>query len=947
MALLLAHLIVLFSAAYVAAGGLVRGAVDRVLTTFLLVWANLVATSLLLTSLERLGHTGWFFRTSLLLALATWLLLRRARPAPTMVAGPAGFDWKLVAALAVTLAPIIYASIRIAATYEPNNYDSLTYHLPRTMYYLGQGHLGHFDTGNDRQIYFPFNFNLLQLTVLIYGAPLQALNFINLATWGISGLAVYRLSRRGGLSINFSLIGAWLALTSTQVLAQATATTNDLPTAAGLLSALVFALRWRETRLTRDALLGGLAAGLTVGTKLTVLFFGPAAGLLVLGFGYRHWREDRLPEFFKGVRSWIAPGILALAIASPFALINIAEKGQWINTTYDFTLNRPFAIGSVVQTSSAYLVQLFIEPLHRFTHDLRFTEQLNLWGARTFFPNWNAAYAFSPLYLFPPDLNEDHVWFGFTGPLVFLAAVFCLLRRKQFPLSAVWLAWVGLGWLITYFTLNKWSLYNQRYFVPVILVMAPCLAAVLAAGWASPSWRRTVRGTVVGLAVCTLWLSGVYLFNNTSRPYAPLWAGTPPPPALPSLPPLLVQRLSIPAKVNIHSTDGNERIFLLMTLGRNQRFTASATVAPDAYNVFSEWGFPRKVAYSNIEQLSSYTVVEVPTKRTAGVEFLGTLGQGQPALDYYGLVPQAAETPSGGGNRQVLIELYYGPREPNRYERLEIRVAGLNAPDEATLTVGVDYEDGTSQSLAEFHTTGKALASVVRPLRRFTVRVNDINTGEEVGSIDIPYLFRDKPPEFEAALNPSSLFAHELITATPPAGIASDGLAEPEGPYPEWNLPLVRWAKSPVLRLELPPAEGLERIELNFSLRLQAREQAMVDVILNGELVKNYRITGRTNWLDQKLELPVGPGMNVVEFRNVSVGTETDWLDYLERYPDVKEYVLAQGVPLERGAQEHWAAHGRFETRSLNLQRRTERLSGEDQLYYVFRRLHVEGLGKP
>ncbi|MBI2813943.1 MAG: glycosyltransferase family 39 protein [Opitutae bacterium] len=949
MALYLAHTFVLLLASFGAARSLLRGGAERLLAMGLVAWGNLVVTSLLLSCLHRLGDPAWFFRTSLGLAGATWLMLRRIAPEPAPAVGETGRDRPsplLLAAFILTLAPIAYASIRIAGTYLPNNYDSLAYHLPRAMFYLGQDNLAHFDTGNPRQTYFPFNYNLLQLFSLIYSPPLQVVNFLNLAAWAGAGLAVYRLCRLCAYNANAALTATWLAVTATQVLAQATATTNDLPTAAGLLAALVFALRWRQSRQTRDALLAGLAAGLTAGSKLTVVFFGPAAALIVLGLAWGHWRRGETRAFLAGVRAWFVPGLLAFLFAAPFALINLAEKGEWINRTYDFTLNRPFSFACARQTGAAYLVQLFLEPLHRFTFDLQFTAQLNTWGARTIFPHWNEAYAFSPLYLFPPDLNEDHVWFGFTGPAILLAAVFCLVRWRRLPAPAVWLALVGLGWFVTYFLLNKWSLYNQRYFVPAILVMSPCVAAVLQAGWDQPRLSRLLRNLVAGLALCTLWLTGIYLFQNTSRPYAPLWAGQPPPPALPALPPLMVQRLAEQSRINVHSTDGNERIFLLMTHGRGQRFTSFARPDPAAYNVYSHWGFVRKVAYSNIEQLSSYTVVTVPTKRTAGVEFLGTINQGQPALDYYGLVPHADRTGATGGNRNVMVIFSYAPREPNRYMHLRLDVVGLNPADRARLLVGVDYTDGTSATLATFSATGQAPASVTRPFRRFTIRVESVADGGELGAINLPYLTRDLPPEIEAPMNPATIMIDELVTSEPRTLVVSEGLGVPEGPYAQWQLPLVRWARAPVVRLELPAIAGLEQLDLSFSLRAQARDAAAVDIVFNGELVKACLLQDRTAWSEHKLTLRPGPGPNVIEFRNVAVGTEPDWLDYLARYPDVKAYVVAQGIPLAQGAREHYETFGKKETRALYHQRRVETLAGEP-LYYVFRSLRLEGFRKP
>jgi len=948
MALYLAHTLVLLLASFGAAWSLLRGGLERLLAMGLLAWGNLVVTSLLLSCLHQLGDPAWFFRTSLGLAGTTWLLLRRVtpEPAPDTDANASQPSPLLLAAFILTLAPMAYASIRIASTYLPNNYDSLAYHLPRAMFYLGQDNLAHFDTGNPRQIYFPFNYNLLQLFSLIYSPPLQVVNFLNLAAWTGAGLAVYRLGRLCAFNANAALIATWLAVTAAQVLAQATATTNDLPTATGLLCALVFALRWRQSRQTRDALLAGLAAGLTAGSKLTVVFFGPAAALIVLGLAWRHWRRGETRAFLTGVQAWLAPAVLAGTLAAPFALINIAEKGEWINKTYDFTLNRPFSFASALQTGAAYLVQLFLEPLHRFTFDLQFTAQLNTWGARTIFPHWNEAYAFSPLYLFPPDLNEDHVWFGFTGPAILLAAVFCLVRWRRLPAPAVWLALVGLGWFVTYFLLNKWSLYNQRYFVPAILVMSPAVAAVVEAGWNSPHLRRTTRNLLLVLAATSVWLAGVYLFRNTSRPYAPLWAGLPPPPALPALPPLVVQRLAHEPRVNIDSTDGNERIFLFMTLGRHQRFTARTQAQPDAYNVFSEWGFVRKVAYTNIEQRSSYTIVPVPSKNTAGVEFLGTIGRGQPAVDYYGLIPHSDQAAPTEDNRNILVVFNYGPHEPNRYTYMGIKVAGLNAPDQARLRVDVEFMDGTVKTLATFTTSGEAPAPVTQPFRRFIVKVENQATGREIGAVDLLHLARDRPPDDEAGHNPASLFFAELIDAQPKDKISTEGLAPAEGPYAEWDLPLVRWAKAPVVRLELPPLTGLEQLDLSFSLRAQSRAAAAVDVVFNGELVKPCLLQGRTAWSDHKLTLRPGPGPNVIEFRNVAVGGEPDWLDYLARYPDVKAYVVAQGVPLARGAREHYEMFGKNENRALHNQRRVETLPGEP-LYYVFRSLRLEGFRKP
>lgn len=944
----LLHCSLLFPLCFLGARSLWSATGDRFLGTVALAWGNIVATCLILACAEGLGDRGWFFRLSLLIALGSWLVLRRVRsPAPPGPLDPAPLSRRLLIVMALALLPVAWASLRIAATYEPNNYDSLTYHLPRVMFYLGQNDFAHFATGNDRQIYFPFNFNLLQLFPLAYSAPLQTLNFVNLCFWAVAGVAVYRLARLAGFSRNASLTSSWLALTATQILAQATATTNDLPSGVGVLVTLVFILRWRHSRLWRDSLFAGLAAGLTAGSKLTILFFGPAAALIVLGLAWQHVRRGEIGAYFRAVRSWLPAAALAMAVAAPFAIINLAEKGEWINHTYDYTLNRPFSAGSVAQTTKAYFVQLFAEPIHRFAFDPKFSEQLNTWGQQTFFPRWNEAWAFSELHLFPLDLNEDHVFFGFAGPLAALCAAWVLLRWRRASAPEVWLALLGLGWFASYFILNKWSLYNQRYFVLPLLVLSPGLAAMIdGPARHSLGWLLN-RITLVLVGAAAIWLAGLYLFHNSSRPYAPLWRDQAPPPALAELPPLIGHRLGSQTRINFDSTDGNERAFLFMTFGRDQRFTAFDRTLDKAYNVFSLWGFVRKVIYSNIEQRSSYTIVKFPSKRTAGVEYLGTVGVGQPALDYYGLAPFPDTVAASDDDRNVMVKFLYDRREPNRFSAMRIRAIGLNPSDRARLVVGVEYTDQTSSTLATFTTSAEAPTPVTKPFSHFTLRLEDIDTGEPLGGTDLPYLFRSLPPDVEAPDDPSLLFADELVTHHPQNHLTVQGLGAPEGPYPEWRLPLIRRAISPNLRFEVPPTDQLRRLELTFSARLDARSSAQMDLLVNGRVARTITLQGGTEWQEHTIPFVADPGRNVIELRNVVVEDATDWLDYLDRYPDVKAYVLSQGVPLEEGARQHFETHGRNEHRELKSKRRLETLPGDAPTYYLFRTIRLSGFRSP
>lgn len=193
--------------------------------------------------------------------------------------------------------------------------------------------------------------------------------------------------------------------------------------------------------------------------------------------------------------------------------------------------------------------------------------------------------------------------------------------------------------------------------------------------------------------------------------------------------------------------------------------------------------------------------------------------------------------------------------------------------------------------------------------------------------------------------NALSLFAADLVHSPDNTVRASDGLQPPEGPFPQWDLPKVRWARKPSIQLRIPAKPGLTRLRLSFSVRLYVRENAEMEVRLNDRAVQRYQLTGASNWLDQSVELAPGPGAIVLEFRDVTLQTKPDWQDYLRRYPDVMKHLVTHNLQLEQGALEHYRTHGQLEGRTMLMV--PESGQSFDSYYFMFRTLRLEELGAP
>jgi hypothetical protein len=184
-----------------------------------------------------------------------------------------------------------------AAFSPPNNIDSLSYHLPRQVYWLQQGSVANYPTSSLRQIAMPplTEFAGLHLMVLTGSDRLH-----NLVQWTALVLTLAAVSlttrRLGGTRTAELLAMLWVA-TIPMAFLQASNTKNDVVVALWSCALLLWVLE-----LERDAslpsarvLLCGLAFGALALTKGTGIIFGLPIGGLLLLLLWRHHRGRAMP----------------------------------------------------------------------------------------------------------------------------------------------------------------------------------------------------------------------------------------------------------------------------------------------------------------------------------------------------------------------------------------------------------------------------------------------------------------------------------------------------------------------------------------------------------------------------------------------------------------------------------------------------------------------------
>ena len=252
-------------------------------------------------------------------------------------------EWILAAVLLV----IGSVTLLIALVCPPNNWDSLTYHLPRIEHWIQNHTLAFYRTAIDRQLMMPglAEILLLQLRLLSGGDHL-----LNLLQW-LAGAGSVFLVGRIALALGATRGGAAFARLAVATLPigilEASSTQNDLVVTFFLLSMVERLLAWRQSRRLADAGGFAIAAGLSLATKGTAYLIGLPFGLWFLAIWPETGRRALLPLF--------GCTVLLLLPNLPSYIRNFDYSGSPIGTMGRATNNAAFGLDALVVNGTRHL----------------------------------------------------------------------------------------------------------------------------------------------------------------------------------------------------------------------------------------------------------------------------------------------------------------------------------------------------------------------------------------------------------------------------------------------------------------------------------------------------------------------------------------------------------------------------------------------------------------
>lgn len=382
--------------------------------------------------------------------------------------------------LSGTIALILLTTLFTAIVYPPNNYDSMTYHLPRILHWISNNSVSFYPTEITRQNYLmPLaEFAIMHLQILT-GGDLYA----NLVQW-VSFLVLICLgavvAEELGLDKKLQLITAIIIATLPMAILQASSTQNDLVVSVFVMSFGLFMLRLRANFNVENLLFAALSLGLALLTKGTAYIYCAALGLS-LAVPLLWTRRRQFSQFLKAVVALTLVVIVALTLNTGHICRNVQLYGGLLPTEATDFRNQDMSAMALAGTILKNLALHLGTPNEQInSYELSMVN--SLLGEKLNDPRTTLS---GPFHI-PYSIHEDkagnliHILIMVLGVVVLIFVWYRGHRRKSI--------WYSIGIIlgaILFCWVLKWQPWSSRLHTPLFAMAAPLLAIIITSGVAA------------------------------------------------------------------------------------------------------------------------------------------------------------------------------------------------------------------------------------------------------------------------------------------------------------------------------------------------------------------------------------------------------------------------------------------------------------------------------
>ncbi len=405
----------------------------------------------------------------------------------------------------IGLGLVLIGTFLIALIASPNNWDSMTYHLPRIMHWQQNNSIGFYDTSVTRQLYSSpgAEYLILYLQLLTGGDRLA--NFIQWFALFGSLLVVWNITKQLGGNYCSRVFAVLFTASIPMAILQATSTQTDLIASFWILCSIYLILKIvKDTNLVLATLLG-LSGGIALLTKATSLPF-------LLPFGFYLLYRLFLLQRFKSYKIVIITLGVACMVYLPFLARNFHYYGSFTSPDSRMITNENITL-SVVSSNLIRNLTMHADLGLKNNHSVvsNFTKKIhNVLGL-----NLNATestYGGNLFSVIPYQnrFDEDTATNPVHLALIIVSAVILVLRYKIEKNYFL----LGLLSLVLFSALFRWQIWGSRLQLPFFIIIAPAVSIIL-----TEKIKIKYQSLFMSIvAICFIFYTFPFVTNHGIRP---------------------------------------------------------------------------------------------------------------------------------------------------------------------------------------------------------------------------------------------------------------------------------------------------------------------------------------------------------------------------------------------------------------------------------------------
>lgn len=210
---------------------------------------------------------------------------------------------------------VFITSALILCTIMPmTNGDARSYHVVRSLFWVLQGNLNHFEIADIRNLCLPINSEIIYAWILLFIKKDIFLSFCSFVGYVLSIVSLYNILGFMGYCTRKRLWVIFILSSLSSVIVQASGTETDIIISGLILSCIFLFWYALKTGEKTPIFMASLAYALAIGTKTTSLIMIPGVGLFMLALCF-HFKK------YKPILPFLGFGVINFLIFSSFNYI--------------------------------------------------------------------------------------------------------------------------------------------------------------------------------------------------------------------------------------------------------------------------------------------------------------------------------------------------------------------------------------------------------------------------------------------------------------------------------------------------------------------------------------------------------------------------------------------------------------------------------------------------